>query len=102
MAHRAGSQGRRYPLNTVAEDADLTMSLLEQGLKVVYEDRSLAFTRRRSMPRADAAAFPLVVWHAAGGVETPRALRATSHGLFALPISLCFRCCCRWCRPLST
>jgi cellulose synthase/poly-beta-1,6-N-acetylglucosamine synthase-like glycosyltransferase/peptidoglycan/xylan/chitin deacetylase (PgdA/CDA1 family)/spore germination protein YaaH len=33
-----------YPLNTVAEDADLTMSLLEQGLKVVYEDRSLAFT----------------------------------------------------------
>src|SRR6202041_1764652 len=33
-----------YPLNTVAEDADLTMSLLEQGLKVVYEDQSLAFT----------------------------------------------------------
>ena len=33
-----------YPLNTVAEDADLTMSLLEQGLKVDYEDRALAFT----------------------------------------------------------
>lgn len=33
-----------YPLNTVAEDADLTMSLLEHGLKVVYEDRALAFT----------------------------------------------------------
>jgi cellulose synthase/poly-beta-1,6-N-acetylglucosamine synthase-like glycosyltransferase/peptidoglycan/xylan/chitin deacetylase (PgdA/CDA1 family)/spore germination protein YaaH len=33
-----------YPVNTVAEDADLTMSLLEQGLKVVYEDRALAFT----------------------------------------------------------
>ena len=33
-----------YPVNTVAEDADLTMSILEQGLKVVYEDRSLAFT----------------------------------------------------------
>jgi cellulose synthase/poly-beta-1,6-N-acetylglucosamine synthase-like glycosyltransferase/peptidoglycan/xylan/chitin deacetylase (PgdA/CDA1 family)/spore germination protein YaaH len=33
-----------YPVNTVAEDADLTMNLLEQGLKVVYEDRSLAFT----------------------------------------------------------
>src|ERR1700746_381942 len=33
-----------YPINTVAEDADLTMSLLEQNLKVVYEDRSLAFT----------------------------------------------------------
>ncbi len=33
-----------YPLNTVAEDADLTMNLLEQGYKVVYEDRALAFT----------------------------------------------------------
>ncbi len=33
-----------YPLNTVAEDADLTMGLLEQGLKVDYEDRALAFT----------------------------------------------------------
>jgi len=33
-----------YPLNTVAEDADLTMSLLEAGWRVNYEDRSLAFT----------------------------------------------------------
>ncbi len=33
-----------YPINTVAEDADLTMALLELKLKVVYEDRSLAFT----------------------------------------------------------
>ncbi len=33
-----------YPINTVAEDADLTMALLEQKLKVVYEDRALAFT----------------------------------------------------------
>ena len=33
-----------YPINTVAEDADLTMALLELGLKVVYEDRALAFT----------------------------------------------------------
>ncbi|HEX4758081.1 MAG TPA: glycosyltransferase [Terracidiphilus sp.] len=33
-----------YPLDTVAEDADLTMNLLEQGLRVDYEDRSLAFT----------------------------------------------------------
>jgi len=33
-----------YPINTVAEDADLTMNLLEQRLKVVYEDRALAFT----------------------------------------------------------
>jgi cellulose synthase/poly-beta-1,6-N-acetylglucosamine synthase-like glycosyltransferase/peptidoglycan/xylan/chitin deacetylase (PgdA/CDA1 family) len=33
-----------YPLNTVAEDADLTMGLLEAGWRVNYEDRSLAFT----------------------------------------------------------
>jgi cellulose synthase/poly-beta-1,6-N-acetylglucosamine synthase-like glycosyltransferase/peptidoglycan/xylan/chitin deacetylase (PgdA/CDA1 family)/spore germination protein YaaH len=33
-----------YPIDTVAEDADLTMALLEQKLKVVYEDRALAFT----------------------------------------------------------
>ena len=33
-----------YPINTVAEDADLTMNLLEQQFKVVYEDRALAFT----------------------------------------------------------
>jgi cellulose synthase/poly-beta-1,6-N-acetylglucosamine synthase-like glycosyltransferase/peptidoglycan/xylan/chitin deacetylase (PgdA/CDA1 family)/spore germination protein YaaH len=36
--------GGNYPLNTVAEDADLTMNLLEQGYKVIYEDRALAFT----------------------------------------------------------
>jgi cellulose synthase/poly-beta-1,6-N-acetylglucosamine synthase-like glycosyltransferase len=39
-ARKAGG----YPVNTVAEDADLTMSLLEQGYKVIYEDRALAFT----------------------------------------------------------
>jgi len=33
-----------YPINTVAEDADLTMNILEQRYKVVYEDRALAFT----------------------------------------------------------
>jgi len=33
-----------YPINTVAEDADLTMNLLEHRLKVVYEDRALAYT----------------------------------------------------------
>jgi peptidoglycan-N-acetylglucosamine deacetylase len=37
-------RGGCYPINTVAEDADLTMSLLEQGYKVIYEDRALAFT----------------------------------------------------------
>src|SRR5450432_374885 len=33
-----------YHLDTVAEDADLTMSLLEKGWRVVNEDRALAFT----------------------------------------------------------
>jgi peptidoglycan-N-acetylglucosamine deacetylase len=37
-------QAGGYPVNTVAEDADLTMNLLEQGLRVNYEDRALAFT----------------------------------------------------------
>lgn len=36
--------GGSYPINTVAEDADLTMNLLEQNYKVIYEDRALAFT----------------------------------------------------------
>lgn len=37
------SLGAYHP-DTVAEDADLTMSLLEHGYKVHYEDRALAFT----------------------------------------------------------
>ncbi|HEX6773764.1 MAG TPA: polysaccharide deacetylase family protein [Acidobacteriaceae bacterium] len=37
-------RGGGYPVNTVAEDADLTMNLLEQNYKVIYEDRALAFT----------------------------------------------------------
>lgn len=33
-----------YPLHTVAEDADLTMSLLQMGAHVVYEDSAIAYT----------------------------------------------------------
>ena len=33
-----------YHSNTVAEDADLTMILLEKGYSVIYEDQALAFT----------------------------------------------------------
>ena len=33
-----------YHTDTVAEDADLTMSLLERGKRVEYEDRAVAFT----------------------------------------------------------
>ncbi|MBZ5523522.1 MAG: glycosyltransferase [Acidobacteriia bacterium] len=40
----AVQQAGGYHTDTVAEDADLTMSLLEQGWKIVNEDRALAFT----------------------------------------------------------
>jgi len=40
----AVQQAGGYHTDTVAEDADLTMSLLEKGWKVVNEDRALAFT----------------------------------------------------------
>ncbi len=33
-----------YPVNTVAEDADLTMGLLVSNYKVIYEDCAVAFT----------------------------------------------------------
>ncbi|MFC6644693.1 glycosyltransferase [Granulicella cerasi] len=36
--------GGAYAPDTVAEDADLTMNLLEQGYAVIYEDQALAFT----------------------------------------------------------
>ena len=36
--------GGGYHPDTVAEDADLTMNLLEQGYQVIYEDQALAFT----------------------------------------------------------
>jgi len=36
--------------DTVAEDADLTMSLLEQGGRVYYEDRALAWTEAPTRP----------------------------------------------------
>ena len=37
-----------YKTDTVAEDADLTMALLQNGYKVEYEDRSLAYTEAPS------------------------------------------------------
>jgi cellulose synthase/poly-beta-1,6-N-acetylglucosamine synthase-like glycosyltransferase len=40
-----------YHTDTVAEDADLTMSLLERGLRVVNEDRALAFTEAPTTAR---------------------------------------------------
>ena len=39
-----GARCRGVSLDTVAEDADLTMALLARGYRVEYEDRALAFT----------------------------------------------------------
>ncbi len=40
----AVSEAGGYHIDTVAEDADLTMALLRNGYRVEYEDRALAFT----------------------------------------------------------
>ena len=82
-----------YPVNTVAEDADLTMSLLEQGWKVDYEDRALAFTEapidaRGLMRQRFRWSFGTLqaVWkHRAAFV------RNKAMGLFALPNILVFQ-----------
>jgi len=39
-----------YHTDTVAEDADLTMSLLEGGYRVLYEDRARAYTEAPTTP----------------------------------------------------
>ncbi|HUH62521.1 MAG TPA: glycosyltransferase [Terracidiphilus sp.] len=82
-----------YPLNTVAEDADLTMNLLEQGLKVDYEDRSLAFTEAPSdarglMRQRFRWSFGILqaVWKHRGAFTKNAAM-----GLFALPNILIFQ-----------
>ena len=41
-----------YHVDTVAEDADLTMALLRNGHRVEYEDRALAFTEAPTSARA--------------------------------------------------
>jgi len=82
-----------YPINTVAEDADLTMNLLEQKLKVVYEDRALAFTEspcdaRGLMRQRFRWSFGILqaVWkHRAAFV------RYKAMGYFALPNILIFQ-----------
>ncbi len=82
-----------YPLNTVAEDADLTMNLLEQGLRVDYEDRALGFTEapldaRGLMRQRFRWSFGTLqaIWkHRAAFV------RNKAMGLFALPNILIFQ-----------
>ena len=82
-----------YPLNTVAEDADLTMNLLEQGLRVDYEDRSLAFTEapidaRGLMRQRFRWSFGILqaVWK-----HRLAFIRNKAMGLFALPNILIFQ-----------
>jgi cellulose synthase/poly-beta-1,6-N-acetylglucosamine synthase-like glycosyltransferase len=82
-----------YPVNTVAEDADLTMNLLEHGYRVDYEDRSLAFTEApidakglmRQRFRWSFGTLQAVWKHRAAFV------RNKAMGLFALPNILVFQ-----------
>jgi cellulose synthase/poly-beta-1,6-N-acetylglucosamine synthase-like glycosyltransferase/peptidoglycan/xylan/chitin deacetylase (PgdA/CDA1 family)/spore germination protein YaaH len=82
-----------YPLNTVAEDADLTMHLLEMKLRVDYEDRALAFTEApidasglmRQRFRWSFGTLQAVWKHRAAFV------RNKAMGLFALPNILVFQ-----------
>ncbi len=85
--------GGGYATNTVAEDADLTMSLLEQQYKVIYEDRALAFTE--APINADGLkrqrfrwSFGILqaIWKHRAAIRTNRAM-----GLFALPNILIFQ-----------
>ncbi len=86
-------KGGCYPINTVAEDADLTMNLLEQNYKVIYEDRALAFTEapvtaRGLMRQRFRWSFGILqaVFKHKQAVRTNRAM-----GLFALPNILIFQ-----------
>jgi len=43
-------EARGYHIDTVAEDADLTMALLRRGYRVEYEDMALAYTEAPTTP----------------------------------------------------
>ncbi len=85
--------GNCYHSNTVAEDADLTMNLLEQGYSVIYEDQALAFTEApvnanglmRQRFRWSFGILQAVFKHR-GAITKHRAM-----GLFALPNILIFQ-----------
>jgi cellulose synthase/poly-beta-1,6-N-acetylglucosamine synthase-like glycosyltransferase/peptidoglycan/xylan/chitin deacetylase (PgdA/CDA1 family)/spore germination protein YaaH len=82
-----------YAADTVAEDADLTMNLLERGYSVIYEDRSLAFTEapinadglKRQRFRWSFGMLQAVFKHR-GAIKRHRAM-----GFFALPNILVFQ-----------
>ena len=82
-----------YPINTVAEDADLTMNILEHQYKVVYEDRALAFTEapidaKGLMRQRFRWSFGILqaVWK-----HRLAFIRNKAMGLFALPNILIFQ-----------
>ena len=85
--------GGGYHSNTVAEDADLTMNLLEQGYSVIYEDQALAFTEApvnadglvRQRFRWSFGILQAIFKHR-GAISKHRAM-----GLFALPNILVFQ-----------
>ena len=85
--------GGGYATDTVAEDADLTMNLLEQGYSVIYEDRTLAFTEApvnanglmRQRFRWSFGILQAIFKHR-GAIAKHRAM-----GLFALPNILIFQ-----------
>ena len=85
--------GNCYHSNTVAEDADLTMNLLEQGYSVIYEDQALAFTEApvnanglmRQRFRWSFGILQAVFKHR-GAIKKHRAM-----GLFALPNIVIFQ-----------
>jgi len=85
--------GNGYHSNTVAEDADLTMNLLEQGYSVIYEDQALAFTEApvnadglmRQRFRWSFGILQAIFKHR-GAISRHRAM-----GLFALPNILIFQ-----------
>jgi cellulose synthase/poly-beta-1,6-N-acetylglucosamine synthase-like glycosyltransferase/peptidoglycan/xylan/chitin deacetylase (PgdA/CDA1 family)/spore germination protein YaaH len=86
-------QAGGYPINTVAEDADLTMNLLEHNYKVIYEDRALAFTEAPTtvhglMRQRFRWSFGILqaVFKHKHAFRTNRAM-----GLFALPNILVFQ-----------
>jgi len=85
--------GGAYHPDTVAEDADLTMNLLEQGYEVIYEDQALAFTEApinasglaRQRFRWSFGILQAVYKHKAA-IRNRRAM-----GLFALPNIVIFQ-----------
>jgi cellulose synthase/poly-beta-1,6-N-acetylglucosamine synthase-like glycosyltransferase/peptidoglycan/xylan/chitin deacetylase (PgdA/CDA1 family)/spore germination protein YaaH len=89
----AVKDGGCYHPDTVAEDADLTMNLLEQGYSVIYEDQALAFTEApvnanglmRQRFRWSFGILQAIFKHR-GAIINNRAM-----GLFALPNILVFQ-----------